>query len=199
MKSEEKSSEEKPQSKKSWKSIDLKPSFSFSPMTKWILTILILGVAVVLVVVFYAQEQARNSDLKKEVGTVSTALVQKSLERKALEGRLAVANLSMAELATQFPSAEQSMDVEDALFSAAADSGLTIASLNCPEPREQKVSTTSSYLAFEISVSLTGDADSFLRFVGRVGYWLPSASIESVSISGESMSLTMKVYAGVGE
>jgi cytoskeletal protein RodZ len=199
MKSEEKSSEEKPKPKKSWKSIDLKPSFSFSPMTKWILTILILGVGVVLVVVFYAREQTRNSDLKEEVGDASAALVQKSLERKGLESRLAVANLSMAELATQFPSARQSMDVEDLLFSAAADSGLAIDNLNCPEPKDQKLGTTGTYQAYQVSVSLTGDTEGFLRFIGRLGYWLPSASIDSVSMSGESMTLTMKVYAGVGE
>jgi len=183
---------------KSLKSVNLKPSFSFSPMTKWILTILILGVGVVLVVVFYAQEQTRNSDLKKEVSTVSKTLVEKSLERRVLENRLAVANLSLAELATQFPSAKQSMDVEDALFSAAADSGLTIESINCPEPRAETVNK-STYQAFGVSASLTGNTEDFLRFVGRLGYWLPSASIESVSVRGNSMSLTLQVYAGVGE
>jgi Tfp pilus assembly protein PilO len=183
---------------KSLKSTNLKLSFSFSPMTKWILTILILGVGVVLVVVFYAQEQTRNSELKEEVGKASTTLVQKSLERKALEDRLEVANLSMAELVAQFPSAKQSMDVEEALFSAAADSGLAVTSINCPEPRSQTVNKA-TYQAFGVSVSLTGDTESFLRFVGRLGYWLPTASIESVSVSGDSMSLTLQVYAGVGE
>ena len=108
-------------------------------MTKWILTILILGVGVVLVVVFYAQEQTRNSDLKEEVGNASTTLVQNSLVRKASEDKLAAANLSLAELAAQFPSAKQSMDVEEALFSAAADSGVAVTSINCPEPRSQTV------------------------------------------------------------
>ena len=46
---------------------------------------------------------------------------------------------------------------------------------------------------------MTGDTEDFLRFVGRLGYWLPTASIESVSVSGDSMSLTLQVYAGVGE
>ena len=198
MKSEEKSSEEKPQSKKSWKSIDLKPSFSFSPMTKWILTILILGVGVVLVVVFYVREQTRNSDLKEEVGNASTTLVQNSLVRRDSENRLAAANLSLAELAVQFPSAKQSMDVEEALFSAAADSGVAIASISCPESRSVVVGER-SYLAFKASVSVTGDREYCLRFVGRLGYWLPSASIQSVSVSAEDMSLTLNVYAGVDE
>ena len=198
MKSEEKSSEEKPQSKKSWKSIELKPSFSFSPMTKWILTILILGVGVVLVVVFYAQEQSRNSDLKEEVGTASTTLIQNSLRRNATEDRLAAANLDLAVLVAKFPSAQQSMDVEEALFSAAADAGVSIASINCPEPKGQKVGE-STYPAFAVSVSVTGDTEDCLTFVGRLGYWLPSASIESVSLSEGDMSLKLNIFAGVNE
>ena len=198
MKSEEKSSEEKPQSKKSWKSIDLKPSFSFSPMTKWILTILILGVGVVLVVVFYAQEQSRNSDLKEEVGTASTTLIQNSLLRNATEDRLAAANLDLAVLVAKFPSAQQSMDVEEALFSAAADAGVSIASINCSEPKGQKVGE-STYPAFAVSVSVTGDTEDCLTFVGRLGYWLPSASIDSVSLSEGDMSLKLNIFAGVNE
>jgi cytoskeletal protein RodZ len=198
MKSEEKSSEEKPQSKKSWKSIDLKPSFSFSPMTKWILTILILGVGVVLVVVFYAREQSRNSDLKEEVGTASTTLIQNSLRRNATEDRLAAANLDLAVLVAKFPSAQQSMDVEEALFSAAADAGVSIASINCSEPKDQKVGE-STYPAFAVSVSVTGDTEDCLTFVGRLGYWLPSASIDSVSLSEGDMSLKLNIFAGVNE
>ncbi len=182
----------------SLKSKNVNTSFTISPMTKWILTILILGVGVVLVVVLYAQEQSRNSDLKDEVNTASTTLVEKSLERRALENRLAVANLTMAELATQFPSAKQSMDVEDALFNAAADSGLAITSVNCSEPGAETVNK-STFQDFRVTVSLTGDTEGFLRLVGRLGYWLPSASIDSVSLNPESMTLSLQVYAGAGE
>lgn len=182
----------------SLKSKNVSTSFTLSPMTKWILTILILGVGVVLVVVLYAQEQSRNTDLKDEVSRASSTLVENSLKKKAAESRLVVANLTMAELATQFPSAKQSMDVEDALFSAAADSGVNVVSISCPEPRAQTVGK-STYQAFGASVSLTGDTEGFLRFVGRLGYWLPSATIESVSLSGDSMSLSLQIYAGVGE
>jgi hypothetical protein len=167
-------------------------------MTKWILTILILGVGVVLVVVFYAQEQSRNSDLKEEVGTASTTLIQNSLRRNATEDRLAAANLDLAVLVAKFPSAQQSMDVEEALFSAAADAGVSIASINCSEPKGQKVGE-STYPAFAVSVSVTGDTEDCLTFVGRLGYWLPSASIDSVSLSEGDMSLKLNIFAGVNE
>ncbi|MBN2099087.1 MAG: hypothetical protein JW753_05760 [Dehalococcoidia bacterium] len=182
---------------KSLKSTNLKLSFSFSPVTKWILTILILGVGVVLVLVLYAQQQTRNSDLKEEVNQASSALVENSLQRRASEEKLAVANLTLAELAVQFPSAKQSMDVEDALFSAAADSGLTVVSINCPEPRAETVNK-STYQAFKVTVSVEGSTEDFLRFVGRLGYWLPSASIEAVTVS-DGLTVVLDVYAGVGE
>jgi hypothetical protein len=57
----------------------------------------------------------------------------------------------------------------------------------------------STFKAFGVTVSFIGDTEGFLRLVGRLGYWLPSASIESVSLDSESMTLSLQVYAGVGE
>ena len=178
---------------KSMKSVDLKLP-SLPPMVRWIATIVILGLGVVLVVFFYAQEQSRNSDLKDQVNTSSGTLIQNGLKKQDLESRLVAANLGVAELSAQFPSAKQSMDVEETLFSAAADSGVVISSVSCSEPKPQLVGG-SSQNAFGVSVSVTGQTEDLLRFVGRLGFWLPSASIDSVSVTGDSMSLTLKICA----
>jgi hypothetical protein len=174
--------------------IDLKLPSSISPMAKWIVTIVILGLGVVLVVYFYAQEQARNSDLKDQVNTASGILVRNSLAKQDLQERLIAANLGLAELSAQFPSEKQSMDVEEALFSAAADSGVTIDNINCPEPKDQQVGSN-TYKAFGATVSVIGDTESLLRFVGRLGFWLPSAGIDSVALGEDSMSVTLNIYA----
>jgi hypothetical protein len=179
---------------KSLKSVNVKLPSSISPMAKWIATIVILGVGVVLVVFLYAQEQSRNSDLKDQVNAASGILVQNGLKKQDLEKRLVVANLGVAELAAQFPSEKQSMDVEEALFSAAADSGVSITNINCPEPKALQVGSN-SYKAYPATVSLTGDTQSLLRFVGRLGFWLPSAGIDSVSMGEEGMTVALKVYA----
>ncbi len=179
---------------KSLKSVNLKLPSSISPMAKWIVTIVILGIGVVLVVYFYAQEQSRNSDLKDQVNTASGTLVRNSLAKQDLERRLIAANLGLAELSSQFPSEKQSMDVEGALFSAAADSGVSIRSINCPEPKAQQVGGN-NLKAYSASVSLAGDRESCLRFVGRLGFWLPSAGISSVSMAEDSMTLTLNIYA----
>lgn len=144
---------------KSLKSVNLKPSFSLSPITRWILTILILGVGVVLVVVFYAQQQTRNNELKDQVDQAGTSLVQNSLNKRDLENRLVAANLALAELTASFPSSKQSMDMEDALYRAAADAGVEVTSINAPEPKAETVGSN-SYQVFGVTVSVTGETEA---------------------------------------
>ena len=185
-------------SMKSLKNMKLSVSLpSISATTRMILTILILGVGVVLVVVLYGQQQTRNNKLSDEVDTAATALVQNSLSRRDLENRLVTANLALAELTANFPSSQQSMDVEEMLFKAAADAGVELLTVNCAAPKAETVGG-GTYKSFGVTVSVTGETGSLLRFAGVVGYWLPSASIESASMSGTSMTLVMKVYATAG-
>jgi hypothetical protein len=53
-------------------------------------------------------------------------------------------------------------------------------------------------MSFGVTVSVIGETGSLLRFAGVVGYWLPSASIESASMSNVDMTLVLKVYAWAG-
>lgn len=186
-------------SMKSLKNMKLSVSLpSISATTRMILTILILGVGVVLVVVLYSQQQTRNNKLSDEVDTAATALVQNSLSRRDLENRLVAANLTLAEVTANFPSSKQSMDVEEALYKAAADAGVGMEDVSCSVPKAETVGS-SSYGTYSIAVSVTGDTQSILRFVGIVGNWLPSTSIESATLrgSGEAviLALNLKVYA----
>jgi hypothetical protein len=184
---------------KSLKSVNLKLNFSLSPITRWIMTIVILGFGVVLVVFLYSQQQTKNNKLTDEVDTAGTALVQNSLSRRDLENRLATANLALAELTVtaNLPSSSQSMDVEEALFKAAADAGVELTNIGVSDPKAETVGG-STYLAFGVNVSITGETGSLLTFVGRLGYWLPSAGIESASMSSEGMTLALKVYTSAG-
>ena len=182
---------------KSLKSVNLKLNFALSPITRWIMTILILGVGVVLVVFLYTQQQTQNNKLTDEVDTAGTALVQNSLSRRDLENRLVTANLALAELTANFPSSKQSMDMEEALFKAAADAGVEVTSINASDPKAETVGD-STYKSFGVTVSVTGETGSLLRFAGVVGYWLPSAGIETASMSSEGMTLVLKVYTSAG-
>ena len=181
---------------KSLKSVNLKLNFSLSPITRWIVTIVILGFGVVLVVFLYSQQQTKNNKLTEEVDTAGTALVQNSLSRRDLENRLVTANLALAELTVtaNLPSSSQSMDLEKVLFRAAADAGVELSTISCSDPKAETVGG-STYMSFGVTLSVTGETGSLLRFAGQMGYWLPSASIESASMSSESMALVLKVYA----
>lgn len=180
---------------KSLKSINVKLPTSISPMAKWIATILILGVGVVLVVFLYVQEQGRNTDLKDGVNSASGTLVQNSLKKRDLENRLVAANLGLAELSAQFPASQYTMDVEELLFSAAADAGVELSGITCAPPKGEAVGGV-TYQVFSTSVVVTGGSEEdVLRFLGRLGYWLPSASVQSTTVDGGTMNLTLKVYA----
>lgn len=179
------------------KSLNTKLSFQLSPVTRWILTILVVGIGVVLVVVFYAQEQARNTRLKDEVSTVQRLLISNSLKKADLEARLVQANLSLAEARTRFPSIWQSMDVQEALYKAAADAGVGIVNIDCSPPASERVGGQ-EFGVLKTNVSVIGGSDQVLRFAGVLGYWLPSSTMETVSMGREgeeiSLVLTIKVY-----
>jgi hypothetical protein len=135
--------------------------------------------------------------LTDEVDTAATTLVQNSLSKRDLENRLVTANLALAELTANFPSSSQSMDLEEALFKAAADASVEVTSINCSDPKAETVGG-STYGAFGVTVSVTGETESLLTFVGHLGYWLPSAGIETASMNDEGMTLVLKVYASGG-
>jgi hypothetical protein len=153
----------------------------------------------VLVVFLYSQQQTKNNKLTDEVDTAGTALVQNSLSKRDLDNRLATANLALAELTVtaNLPSSSQSMDVEEALYKAAADAGVELTTISVSDPKAEAVGG-STYMSFGVSVAVTGETGSLLRFAGVVGYWLPSASIESASMGSGDMTLVLKVYTSAG-
>ncbi len=181
----------------SLKSANLKLSFSISPITKWVLTILILGVGIIAAAYLYNQEQARNSQLQDQVDRAGADLVQNSLQRQDLSNKLAVANLALAEKKIQVPPSGQTMTVEEALCSAASEAGVELLTINCPEPQAETVNGV-NYDVFNMTISLQGGPANLLYFTGHLGYWLPTSSMQSISLGENGMNVTAKVYALAG-
>lgn len=175
----------------SLKSTNMRLSFSVPPLAKWVLTILILGTGIALMAYFYTHEQSQNHELQEQVDKAATTLVQNNLAMRDLEGQLAEARLNLAELQAMMPSARQTMTVEEKLFQAATDAGVTINSISVSDP---KSISDGAYQAFGVSVSVLGGVENQLRFSGVLGHWLPTAEIVTVSTSGEGMSLALNVY-----
>jgi cytoskeletal protein RodZ len=197
---EEEKKEEQKKDKKSSISLPKLPkvSLSLSPVTKWVLTIVILGIGLVVVVVLYTQQETKNSDLEKQVRTAETTLVNNSQSRTQLEQELLVASASLDEAKAVFPASDQSMEVEEALSAAANAAGVRVDMLNCLEPEAETVGET-EYQVFQVSMSMTGDAEGLMRFVGTLGDWLPSAKVNSFGVAsgegGSTLSVSISVYA----
>ena len=175
----------------SLKSANLKLSFSVSPVTKWILTIVVLGAGIALMVFFYTQEQSRNHQLQDQVDRAATTLVQNNLTMRDLEGKLAEAKVNLAEMQASVPPSEQTMTIEEKLYGAAADAGVTVTSVSVSSLDEAQ---DSSYQSFKVTLSVIGGVANQLRFSGILGHWLPTADIKSASMNSEDMTLVLNVY-----
>ena len=167
--------------------------------TKWILTLSILVILLVGIAVYYSGQQDRHDRLSEDLGTAQQTLIINSQQKDLLEFQLDVANAAYADKIAVFPDSSQSMDVQEKLLGAADEAGVEITTLGCP-PAVTEAQGNTSYQVFMVSLGVEGEVDALLRFVAVLGYWVPSADIESVSLSsyddgGGIMSMNLKVYA----
>ena len=175
----------------SLKATNLKLSFSISPLTKWILTILILGIGIAVIAYSYTQEQSRHNQLQDQVDTASATLVNNNLTMRDLEGQLAEANLSLAEMRALVPPSEQNMTVDEKLYALAADAGVGLNNLSVSDLQD---ADDSGYRSFKVTVTVAGETANQLRFAGALGHWLPTARIASSSMGVDSMTMVLNVY-----
>jgi Tfp pilus assembly protein PilO len=173
-------------------------SFIISPLTRWVITIVVLVALLAVVIVLYAQQQTRNSDLKDELSTAQANLLNNSQQKSDLNERLVRANLSLSQLTGQFASTNESMSFEEDLYSAADASGVQVTSISCSAPREVTVGSI-SYRQYVVSLGVHGDAEDVLYFVNILGVWLPSADISGANYvrGGDGqvdLSATLSVY-----
>lgn len=175
----------------SLKATNLRLSFSISPLTKWILTILVLGIGIAVIAYSYTQEQSRNHQLQDQVDKASATLVNNNLTMRDLEGQLAEANLSLAEMRALVPPSEQTMTIDEKLFALGTDAGVSVTSVSTSGLNE---ADDSGYQSFRVTVSAMGEVEDQLRFAGILGHWLPTAQVNSASMNGEAMTLVLTVY-----
>jgi hypothetical protein len=170
---------------------------NMSIRTKWILTLGILVILLVGIAVYYTRQQDRHDELSEDLDQAQQTLIMNSQQKGLLQYQLDLANLAYAEGLAVFPDAGQSMDVEQALYGAAAESGVEITTLSCSAPAAAQAG---GYQVFAISLGVDGQVEALLRFTAVLGYWLPSADIASVSINTQdggsgTLSMSLKVYA----
>jgi hypothetical protein len=180
---------------KSLKSVNI--SLTISPMTRWIITIVVVVAVLAVVTVLYVQQQTRNNELRDDLSAAQTALVTNGAQKDSLSVRLVEANLALSQLQTQFVSPTESISLEEALYRAAAAAGVEVSNIGCSAPASETVGK-GTYQVYTVTLDAQGEVESLLRFITVLGDWLPSAGMgESTSMSfsesGQS-SLPLKLY-----
>lgn len=170
--------------------------------TKWILTLSILVILLVGIVVYYTREQDRHDRLTKDLSEAQQTLIMNSQQKDLLQYQLALANLDYAESLAAFPDPSESMVIQQALLGAADEAGVAVASITTSDPREEQVAGR-TYQVFSVQVSALGPMENVLRFVGVLGYWLPTASVESAGATlddsgNAALTMSVQVYAFQG-
>jgi len=174
-------------------------NIKISRTIKWIMTLGILLILLAAAVILYLGQQTKHNQLSSDLSSAQDNLIAKSQEKDQLESRLREVNLALPAREVQFPISDQSMTLQEALFGAADEAGVEITILGCP-PAHPETQGTITYQVFLVTVSAEGEMESLLGLLGHLGYWLPSASIESALVNTPSegnatLSMTLKVYA----
>lgn len=174
-------------------------SMKLSKTMKWILSVGLILILLAAAAILYVGQQTRHNRLSDDLEEAQQTLLANSQQKSTLVSQLAELDLSIAENRALFPRADQSMDIEQALYGAAAEVGVNVNTFSCPKPKpEQKGSTT--YSLFLVSLGAEGEVDALLQYVYVLGCWLPAAEVQSAALSstGEGpvmLSLNLKVYA----
>ncbi len=185
-------------SMKSLKSVNI--SLSISPVTRWIITIVILVAVLAVVTVLYVQQQTRNNELKDDLSKAQTSLINNGAQKDALSERLVTANLELSQLQARFVSPNESISLEEAVYKAAAAAGVEVYSIGCGSPASTTVGER-DYQVYAVTLNARGEVEPLLRFINVLGQWLPSAGMQngasmSIDETGQTqLSLKLDVYA----
>jgi hypothetical protein len=185
-------------SMKSLKSVNI--SLSISPVTRWIITIVVLVAVLAVVTVLYVQQQTRNNELKDDLSKAQTSLVNNGAQKDVLSVRLVTANLALSQLQAEFVSPTESISLEEAVYKAAAVVGVEVSNIGCTAPASETVGNR-TYQVYTVTLDALGEVEPLLRFINVLGDLLPSAGMgDSVSMgtdeSGQSsLTLRLAVYA----
>jgi len=179
--------------------------------TRWVLTIGILAILLISAGVVYSRQKAEQSELSASIAQAQWELIKYELPpadgKEQLERRLAEADSSITGLQNEFRQYTESIEINEALFEAAADANVTITELTSSLPEEEELNGA-IYQVFSIEVTAEGEVVALLNFSDKVSQRFSTSDIQAVGIEvpqeeeeGEekepekaSMTLSLKVY-----
>ena len=186
-----------------------------APGTKarWILAVVVVAALLGVGFTYYNRLNAEQDDLLASIAlsnkTIDTFraidLAPLKAEVADLQTRASTAERQEASLTQRYQGYSHSIEIEERLYRAATEAGVTINSLSCAAPKAED----SGGIRFEsYSVSVDAEAEvppSLLNFLLKVSGYFESAAIESVDMSiprppeegspetTSTMSLTLRV------
>ena len=174
-------------------------NIKISRTTKWVMILGIMLILLVATAIIYMGRQVKHNQLSSDLSSAQENLIANNREKDQLESSLREVKLALPALVAQFPTSDQSMTLQEALFAWADEAGVKITTVGCP-PAKPETQGIITYQVFTVTVGAEGERESLLGSVETLGYWLPSAGVESESVSTPSegnatLNLTLKVYA----
>ena len=170
-----------------------------SKTTQWILTIAILVALLAGAGIVYARQQARHDELSGDLAEAQQDFERYSREKEDLEDRLSQAQAGLVLQREEFPLSGEALEIQQDLLAAADFGQVTIISLSFSGPTGA-ASGGQNYQVYSAGLTVSGEVETLFQFIQMLGYWFPSASMGSVTLTTPAgggiatMTLPLSIY-----
>jgi Tfp pilus assembly protein PilE len=157
---------------------------------RWLLAIAVFGVLLGVGFTYYQRLKSEEAELLAAVAqsnkTIETFravdLTSLQTDIDSLKSRASNANSQEAMLIQKYRAYTHSIEIQETLYSAAAETGCTIDALNCSGPSAADTAGI-PFESYMVSVNASSAVPpELLSFIMKVGTYYPSGVIDSVSM-----------------
>jgi hypothetical protein len=162
----------------------------------WIIVgIGIFIIAVVMLSRLYSGQVNELNELTDRLAIAQTRLPGLISDKQELEAELAQAQSSVASNADKYPPSVHSIEYGEYLFEIAGRCNVTLASLSFPSPGSRQEGPV-TYWVVSLSLPVSGTRDNIFEFIQvlRTDPKFASTRVKSVSLSGDSASISVDIY-----
>ena len=168
-----------------------------SSTARWLLVIGIFAILLIALGVNWVRQQAQQAALDVLLANAKQEYLQNSAEKKELDARLGQTSSHLRSVQDEFRRYTESIEMNEALFRAAEQSGVTILEITASVPGQQSVAgqegdgkkeadTSGAFQTFPITVTAQAPARemvSLINFAKKVTEEFPGVYVELVDIA----------------
>lgn len=170
-----------------------------SKTTQWILTVAILVALLAGAAIVYTRQQATHDELSEDLTRAEQDFERYSREKEDLQDRLSQAQARLVLQQEEFPLSGEALEIQQDLLAAADFGQVTIVSLSFSGPAGA-ASGGQNYQVYSAGLTVMGEVGTLFQFIQMLGYWFPSATIGSVTLTTPAgggiatMTLPLSIY-----